>query len=56
MSVKQSPSDTTRPQTLNALNVILEATSLPQNADSEEVLLPQILDLASNLVVHKVCA
>jgi hypothetical protein len=48
MSAKQPPSEKTRP---NALNVLLEASSLLLNAGSEQVLLSQILDLASDLLV-----
>lgn len=44
----QSPSETGRPK---ALNVLLEASSLLVYAGSEDVLLAQILDLASNLLV-----
>jgi len=48
MSVMQSPSQTGRPK---ALDVLLEASSLLLHASSEEILLSQILDLASNLLV-----
>ncbi len=43
-----SPSETSRPK---ALNVLLEASSLLLHTSSEEVLLRQILDLASDLLV-----
>jgi PAS domain S-box-containing protein len=48
MNVMQAPSETSRPK---ALNVLLEASALLLHAGSEEVLLAQILDLASNLLV-----
>jgi GAF domain-containing protein len=44
----QSPSEPSRPK---ALNILLEASALLLHAGSEEVLLSQILDLASNLLV-----
>ncbi len=44
----QAPSETTRPK---ALNVLLEASSLLLNAGSEDDLLRQVLDLASDLLV-----
>ncbi len=48
MSVVQTPSQPSRPQTLN---ILLEASALLLHAGSEEILLSQILDLASNLLV-----
>jgi PAS domain S-box-containing protein len=48
MNVMQAPSETSRPK---ALNVLLEASALLLHAGSEEVLLSQILDLASDLLV-----
>jgi PAS domain S-box-containing protein len=44
----QSPSESSRPK---ALNILLEASALLLHAGSEEILLSQILDLASNLLV-----
>jgi len=48
VSLIQSPSEPTRPK---ALSVLLEASSLLLHAGSEEILLSQILDLASDLLV-----
>jgi PAS domain S-box-containing protein len=52
MSEMQSPLETSRPR---ALHVLLQASSLLLHAGSEEILMPQILDLARDLLAADAC-